>query len=467
MQEDFLTSPINRQTGCKQYISNVTGGPASTILPICSVFVCNDDCTTGNLTYSINPLEDYYGKRTVIIKSVDTTATGFKIRLTLPVGETFVSTGTDTYDLPDTPSTTEIDFPIGVGVPIGVFSYDSTSGSAVNIYTSDGQINIVGPGTRTVDLNGNRLLFSDTGVGGALDVNVDAMQIIVPDISIQGSLIEWNAPSQDNTINQILVHHPVSNEIHWRDAATIGSNIYNADGSLTSNRTLTLNNRNLTTTGTGDVSITNTGTLSLTPTGTTTVGTVLQITNMNGTVINMPNIGSLAKTPTGLLTWNFGTNRVQYVNEATRNKVFSVGVDLFSTTSTGNQALPQLSGQLYSYTKPANHQGWDNSAYYGALDLTTGYYTPTATGYYDLLAKMTVRNTTEVLNMIVQLVTSGGTVISEYYLNGGTANQYQTLYLCDKLSLTGGTQYRIRVVLGNTAGTNYDFDSMVFALNLL
>lgn len=462
MQEDFLTSPINRQTGCKQYISNVTGGPASTILPVCSVFVCNDDCTTGNLTYSINPLEDYYGKRTVIIKSVDTTATGFKIRLTLPLGETFVSTGTDTYDLPDTPSTTEIDFPIGAGVPIGVFSYDSTSGSAVNIYTSDGQINIVGPGTRTVDLNGNRLLFSDTGVGGALDVNVDAMQIIVPDISIQGSLIEWNAPSQDNTINQILVHHPVSNEIHWRDAATIGSNIYNADGSLTSNRTLTLNNRNLTTTGTGNVSVTNTGIVSVTPTSSTTIGTLNQTTTLPGIVV-MPNLPSFFG---GFLTYNTGTKQVGYLaSGSVDDSIFSVGLGSFSTTKTGTNDFPALSGSSFATNQPINHSGWNNAANFGTLDLATGDFTPSSTINCDVLATVVVRNTTEVPKLDLELNWLG-VVVSKAQFNSGVINQYNTYSLVDRCRLSAGRPYNFRVNLRNTGGTQYDFDTCVFSINL-
>ncbi len=94
-------------------------------------------------------------------------------------------------------------------------------GECQNIYTTNGQLAIVG-GTRTVDVNGNKLFIADTGVGGSFDVNVDSIQIIVPDIDINGSLIKWNAPTQDDTIDQVLVHHPISNEIHWRDAATIG-----------------------------------------------------------------------------------------------------------------------------------------------------------------------------------------------------------------------------------------------------
>lgn len=123
MQQDFLCSPINRQVGCKQYSSSVVGGPASTTLPVCSVFVCDDNCSTGNLTYNITDLADFYGKRLVILKSVDTTATGFNIRIVSP-SSNFITTGSTTLNLPDLPSTTELIFPIGAGSEIGVTSYD-------------------------------------------------------------------------------------------------------------------------------------------------------------------------------------------------------------------------------------------------------------------------------------------------------------------------------------------------------
>lgn len=123
MQEDFICSPINRQIGCKQYTSDVVGGPVTTTLPVCSILVSNDDCTLGNITYNIANLADFYGKRMVIIKTVDTTATGFKIRLISP-SSNFISTGSTTLNLPDLPSTTELVFPIGAGSEIGISSYD-------------------------------------------------------------------------------------------------------------------------------------------------------------------------------------------------------------------------------------------------------------------------------------------------------------------------------------------------------
>jgi hypothetical protein len=158
MQEDFLCSPINRQVGCKQFTSSVVGGPATTVLPVCSVFLCDDNCTTGNLTYQITPLDSYYGKKIVIIKTVNTTATGFKVRLT-SASANFVSNGTGTFDLPNLPSTVELTFPIGAGGEIGVVSYDSSSGSSVNIYNTDGTLT----SNRVMELGGRSLTIQGGG----------------------------------------------------------------------------------------------------------------------------------------------------------------------------------------------------------------------------------------------------------------------------------------------------------------
>lgn len=168
MQQDFICSPINRQIGCKQFVSNVVGGPASTILPVCSVFVCNDDCTTGDLDYTIGTLDDFYGKRVVIIKTVDTTATGNKIRVISP-SSNFVSTGSTTLNLPDLPSTTELVFPIGAGSEIGVSSYDAASGSTINIYTADGTLTA----DRTVECDDKQLVFKLSNAGSMFLVSRD------------------------------------------------------------------------------------------------------------------------------------------------------------------------------------------------------------------------------------------------------------------------------------------------------
>lgn len=159
MQENFVCSAVNRQVGCKQYTSAVVGGPVTTTLPVCSVLVCGDNCTTGNIDYEIDTLSDFYGKRMVIIKTVDTTASAFSIRIISPSSD-FVSTGTTTLTLPDLPSTTELVFPIGPGPEIGVSIYDGSSGApSTNIYNSDGALTA----NRIVDLNFRNLTVQGTG----------------------------------------------------------------------------------------------------------------------------------------------------------------------------------------------------------------------------------------------------------------------------------------------------------------
>lgn len=155
MQEDFLTSPVNRQTGCKQFTSSVVGGPATTVLSPCSLFVCNDICSTGDLTYSIAPIQDYYGKRLVILKTQNTTGSGHTIRIQLPGLNTFNTTGTNTLTLPDLPSTTELVFPINGNIVSDTTQDSSPPVVDTNIYNTDGSLT----GYRTIDLNNYPMLF--------------------------------------------------------------------------------------------------------------------------------------------------------------------------------------------------------------------------------------------------------------------------------------------------------------------
>jgi len=163
MQEDFLISPVNRQTGCKQFTSSVVGGPATTVLSPCSVFVCNDICSTGNLTYSITPIADYYGKRLVILKTQNTTGTGFVVRVQLPGLNTFNTTATDTLNLPDLPSTVELVFPIGSNV-ISDTTYNGSTGGGVAAMTPT----VLGTayGSQAADTD-NHLGFENNVVSGS------------------------------------------------------------------------------------------------------------------------------------------------------------------------------------------------------------------------------------------------------------------------------------------------------------
>ena len=156
----------------------------------------------------------------MIIKTVDTTATGFKVRLTSASAD-FVSNGSGTLDLPDLPSTTELVFPIGPGGEIGVSSYDSSSGGApVNIYNTDGTLT----GVRTVNLDDQILRFQGAGndffqVEGVQEIDITS-DVIAVDVN---QLIIVPQFPLDNAEDGVVVQEAGTGQIKRRSAATIGS----------------------------------------------------------------------------------------------------------------------------------------------------------------------------------------------------------------------------------------------------
>ncbi len=394
----YLVSPINRQTGCTQFSSSVVGGPTTTVLPVCSLFLCNDNCTTGNITYDIPTIADFYGKRVVILKTVATA--GFKIRITAPVN--FITTGSTTLNLPDAASVTELIFPITAGGVIGTDLYDG----------------------------------------------------VVP----------------------------------------TDTNIYNTNGSLTSNRTLTLNSFSLTTSGTGNVNFTGTGNVNITPAGnaniTPTSAGVLNLgisTNTStinigtGTTQPVKLMGDVQLTsatsvssPDELVTYTTATRSVGHVllSSFFMNKIFSVGMSTPDTSvaeacSAGltRQFPNALSGApVLSTTSPSGHVGYDFSS--GALNLTTGSYLASPTGYYEVVFKINYKCTTEApnLSLIFRNTTTSSNVSVTNYNGVGAINQYSTFYLTDRVSLSLLNSYVFQIVCNNTTG-NFQVSNAFISIN--
>lgn len=464
MQEDFLCSPINRQIGCKQYTSNVVGGPATTILPVCSVFICNDDCTTGNLTYQITPLDAYYGKRIVIIKTVDTTGSGFKVRLS-SASANFVSSGSATLDLPDLPSTTELVFPIGPGSEIGVSSYDAASGSTINIYTADGTLT----GIRTVDMNGQVLIFQGNGndffqldniqeldVQATTNISIDCPQIlVVPQFPL------------DNASTELMVQEVGTGQIKRRAVSSIpDTNIYNTSGSLTSGRSVTLNSFPLTFTGTGTFTIQNTGQLSLQNTGLLNVGaansTSVNVgfngntTNLQSNQLLLNNIPqSVSTTFTGqdLVIMNSSTKVVNRIpsNLYTRS-MFSLGRNPNSGTLTLS-ATSNMDNLIT--TNPTNHPGYNLDP--ANVNLGTGVFSIPlpAPSYCNILFKIELKNSAGPGRYTLQLYDQvNAVVISSATFTSPTTDGFDTHTLEDSVLIGNlGVSYVFRVVNLDAAGT--------------
>ena len=364
----YLVSPINRQTGCTQFSSSVVGGPTTTVLPVCTLFLCDDNCTTGDITYQITSVADFYGKRVVIIKSRATA--GFKIKITAPIN--FVTTGSTTLNLPDAAYVTELIFPITAGGVIGTYLYDG----------------------------------------------------VVP----------------------------------------VSTNIYNSNGTLTGNRSVSLGGFNLSVSGTGNITLNSTGTLNLGITGATTAinigsGTT-QPVNFQGNV-RMTSLASVAS-PTELVTWDSGTRSIGYVTLSSlfANRIFSMGKNapLVSTPEACSAGLTKQfpnglnGGGILDISAPSGHSGYN----FAGLDLNTtlGTYTPSQTNYYDVLFRIDYICSTESpnLSLIFRNTSDAVDVSTVNFNNVGAINQYSSFTLTDRLLLNAAKIYTFLIVCNNTTG---------------
>lgn len=161
MAQGVINSNPNLQ-GCSSYFSSaVTGGPATTSFPEVSLLITADNPTTGHITYQITDLNRVLGKKVFIIKTL-ATGPAFKIRISVPAGSTFSSSGTNILELDDAATGTILVFGITSPMVVGVVSGISGGGGSVNIYNADG---VITDALRTVDLDGNKLFFDLAGTG--------------------------------------------------------------------------------------------------------------------------------------------------------------------------------------------------------------------------------------------------------------------------------------------------------------
>ncbi len=261
---------------------------------------------------------------------------------------------------------------------------------------------------------------------------------------------------------------PTANDITI--SSTGGSNIYNADGSLTSARTLTLNSNNLTFTGTGNFNVTNTGQVNIGTTNATlvTVGrngvqTVLPAAN-----IALSNLPVDPGIPTEFITYNTATKVLRYASANFYHSIFSVGLQAFTIAGpfAAFYNIPSTIGIAYSTAQPTNHPGYNDAGV--TLNLVLGNYTPSQTNRYEIVVMLSVKNDLEVPDLTIQIRDiMAGLHISECKCTSGQVNKYNTFVLSDRVELSAARLYTIRMLLNNGAATTYDFERFVWSINLI
>jgi hypothetical protein len=202
---------------------------------------------------------------------------------------------------------------------------------SINIYNTDGSLT----GSRAVTLNGFALTFQGTGVFSVntqSNISIDTTSTINIGTStalsvnigraagtstVFGTVVTPNIPI-DNTLTNFVVKS-FTNSLATRSVTTL-PNIYTSNGSLNSDRTVTLASFNLTISGSGIFNISHSGAANINPTTTLNMGTVLTSavgigrvsinTTLNGNIV-------LANTAVNnsedrILVRNTGNNTIQY-----------------------------------------------------------------------------------------------------------------------------------------------------------
>lgn len=262
---------------------------------------------------------------------------------------------------------------------------------------------------------------------------------------------------------------PTANDITI--SATGGSNIYNANGSLTSARTLTLNSNNLNFTGTGNFTLDNTGTVNLGTANSTavTVGRNGVQTILPAANIVLSNIPIDPRTEPGtILTFDTASKVVRYSFLTFNKALFSVGLNPFTIAGpfAALYNVPSTMGRTLSTLEPTNHAGYSTVG--ATLNLGTGVYSPSQTNIYEITIMLSVKNDLEVPDFRIEVRNVvGAFAISECKCTGGQINKYNTYVLSDRLQLSAAQLYVVRLYLNNGAATTYDFERYVWSVNLV
>ena len=262
---------------------------------------------------------------------------------------------------------------------------------------------------------------------------------------------------------------PTANDITIAAVAGTDTNIYNTSGSLTANRTMTMNGNNLNFSGSGGFNVRINGTINIGDSSTTnvTIGrtgfpTFLQSDQL--TITNLPVYNANT-----FVTFNTVSKLVGYTTYTPAdNAIFSVGMDAFTQAGpfSPSYQFPTGFALAFSTAFPTNHPGYNNAGL--TLNLVTGVYSPSQTNEYEILVKITLKNGTEIPNFQLTLYNATtATTVSSCICNGGEINKYNTWSLVDRLTLNAVNNYAFYITLNNGAATTYTVSESVFSINVV
>jgi hypothetical protein len=268
----------------------------------------------------------------------------------------------------------------------GEFNFDDLPSGSVNIYNSDGQID----NTRNVDLQGYDLNFIGDNISsefnvsanevnlssGSNQIDINSSGITLTTVSPGDIILQSSADiiiepinnlrfvSLDNVIpagNNVIYFDPLTSNVTYGSAPS-GSNIYNSDGALTSNRTV------------------NTGTFSLTFNATT------GFMSWNAPRYTFNNSADFRLS--SLNTFNTNTSVLTYgaLGRVSQTSILSgtIWTKQICSLSVPNITIPTVTTQtLNNLTVPATY-GYQQNAGLISVNLVNGTFTSGSdnTGFY-------------------------------------------------------------------------------------
>lgn len=252
----------------------------------------------------------------------------------------------------------------------------------------------------------------------------------------------------------------ISPTINSLTFSSTSNNIYNTNGSLTANRTLTLNGFFLNITGNGNIQLTPTA-------GTTTLGLSGWTTELRG-IINMPHLSNA--TNTNIMMYNTASKNCSYEAIST---VFPSSAIFSVTTSSNTFSIAGPYSAKYDFpvdvalsyvSTLGNFTGYNNAGL--DLNLGTGVYSPSQTNNYNISCKLTLKNDTEIPNIELQVYdgTLPAVVLNSKY-NNGVINSFNTYLMNSNIVLTALHNYTFRLIINNGAGSTTDFENCIFSIN--
>lgn len=238
-------------------------------------------------------------------------------------------------------------------------------------------------------------------------------------------------------------------------------NIYNTSGVLTGTRVLNLNGSDLIINGTGNLDFSINNGLD----GDVYLGVTAKDTILYGNV-QMPDIAN--SVTSNILMYNTVNDRITY------SPLTSISYSLFAvclSTATFNVAgpystiqFPTTLGYTYATTNASGYVGYNSAG--ALLNTSTGVFSPSVSTSYNISAKVTIKNDTEIPNIILEFYDATSALVrSRAVFISGEINEYNTYILNENVAMTAARNYAFRMIINNGAGTTTSFEDCVFSIN--